>query len=108
MTPTKEKNVEVKTEPDTVIDLRTLDIQDAKKARRIIAKCGCGDDATNQAVYRRLNGSHFLGATFCDAHRTELGEIGYAPLTHVVSHIEIVHDDSLTDSDPFPLTQDAG
>lgn len=52
-------------------------------------RCDCGSEATNQALYRRDDGSHFLGSATCDEHRTPLGRPQYARTAEVIDHMEV-------------------
>jgi hypothetical protein len=54
-----------------------------------LARCGCGAQATNQALYRREDGTHFLGGPVCDRHRYLLGPLTHALGAEVVDHIEV-------------------
>lgn len=52
------------------------------------ARCDCGQPATNQALYRRGDGTAFLGQPVCDGHRYELGRLR-AAAAEIVDHIEV-------------------
>lgn len=68
--------------PDTKTTLANVDSN--------IRRCGygCGNDATNQAVYERQDGSHFLGDTVCDDHRYPIGPLAHAS-ARIVDHMEV-------------------
>lgn len=54
------------------------------------ARCTCGAPATNQAIYRRDDGSHFLGLPVCDADRYPLGRLQFARNAEIIDYLEIV------------------
>ncbi len=53
------------------------------------AKCGCGNKATNQAIYERDDGSHFLGDPVCDEHKYRLGRPVFAKWVEIIDYMEI-------------------
>lgn len=59
-------------------------------ANTTTARCTCGATATNQALYRRTDGSHFLGQPVCDADRYPVGPLAYARGSEIVDHMELV------------------
>jgi len=58
-----------------------------------VTDCPCADcraPSTNQALYRRADGSHFLGAPVCDAHRYPLGRLRYTIGVEIIDYLEVI------------------
>lgn len=53
------------------------------------ARCLCGAPATNQALYRRDDGSHFLGAPVCENDRYALGRLQFAKGVEIIDHMAV-------------------
>lgn len=53
------------------------------------SRCTCGAPATNQALYLRADGTHFLGDPVCDDHRYSLGRPTNAQWVEIVDHMEV-------------------
>ena len=53
------------------------------------SRCTCGAPATNQALYLRADGTHFLGDPVCDDHRYSLGLPTNAQWVEIVDHMEV-------------------
>jgi hypothetical protein len=53
------------------------------------ARCDCGRLASNQALYRKDDGTHFLGSAVCDVHRYALGRLRYAKRAEIIDHLAV-------------------
>jgi hypothetical protein len=47
----------------------------------------CSNLATNQALYRKRDGSHFLGDPTCEFHKYPLGRPRFAQWVEIVDYI---------------------
>lgn len=53
------------------------------------ARCACGANATNQAVYLKDDGTYFLGNPVCDEHRYNLGRPPNAKGVEIVEYMAV-------------------
>lgn len=54
-----------------------------------LCTCTCGKPATNQALYRRDDGTHFLGSPVCDDERYPLGRPDHARGVEIIDYIAV-------------------